>query len=333
MLEVKRTQQDIFSSLSKYCSGQGEHYAVEAFTFVLNLLLDTDRDAAVSILNRLTSTNESIFDSTDDIEVLPQQPAGEAGIPDITIRCANKLIFVEIKVESPVDLNQLQKYNHFLESSGVNLNKLVVLTKYYPDLSKELRKQVKQVRWDDVRKWLLEAEAKVGNVASRFILNSFVNYLKEEEISMNKVTSDYLMLKYSIPQLGNLVGILDSVSKELGDTNVTIAKPPNGYVGFYNSTGKLWLGVTFRHPLDLTFELSPVKDYDLPSLEATLLERLPSEAQKYNKDGSGEYIYFRWNLEECGFFSLDLDRQTGMVKEIHRVTWDVARESKRTSAA
>ena len=41
----------------------------------------------------------------------------------------------------------------------------------------------------------------------------------------------------------------------------------------------------------------------------------------------------RWNLEECGFFSLDLDRQTDMVKEIHRVTWDVARESKRTSGA
>ncbi len=333
MLYLPELRQNVFSSLGKYCAGQIEHYTVEAFAVVLNLLLETDRNAAYSILGRLTSVLSLSRNCKYEIKVVAQCPAGEAGTPDITIRCTDTLIFIEAKLESPVDPEQLHKYYRFLESSGMKVFKLVLLTKYYPDLDAELTKQLTEVRWDDVRKWLSEAEPEVGNVASRFILNSFVNYLKEEEISMSNVNSDYLMLKYSIPQLGNLIGILDSVPKKPGDTKVTIAKPPNGYVGFYNSTGKLWLGVTFTHPLDLTFELSPVKDYDLPSLEATLLERLPSAAKKYNKDRSGEYIFFRWNLEECAFFSLDLEGQTDMVKEIHRVTWDVAGESKRTNAA
>ncbi len=331
MFDAPGLQQDIFSSLGKYCTGQLEHYTVEAFAVLLNLLLITDRDVAVDVLNRLISTADSTFDATDDIKVIAQLPAGIAGTPDITIRCKDKLVFIEAKVESAVDSEQLHRYKSFLESSGTKLYKLVLLTKYYPDLE-GLEKQIKEVRWSDVRQWFLETEARVRHAERKFILNSFTDFLKEGAISMERVNSDFIMLKYSLPQLRNLLDIMDGISKEVGGTNTAIGKSPWGWAGFYLSkeefAREVWFGTSFTHPLDLTFEINPAKAYDVHMLEISLLERLPPELRKYQKDEYSVEVCFRWNLEERAFFSLGRQDQIEMVRTLVKITWDAARASK-----
>jgi hypothetical protein len=328
-------QADIFSRLRKYCGEQEEHYVVEAFAFVLNRLLLSDhlpdREVALDILARLA---DLAFDSKDEIEVVAQRPAGAAGIPDITVKCPDKLVLVEVKVEveaeAPVDSEQLRKYKRFLESSGTKLCKLILLTKYHlslDELDEELGKHVKQVRWYEVRQWLSEAGVKIRDGVSKYLVNSFTTFLKEGGISMEKVDGDYRMLKYALPQLRNLLDIMGEVAEKVGRPKIDMAR--GGWAGFYDpSDENRWFGVTFGHPLDLTFELSNASAYDLSALDTALRHKLPVHLCKYQKE-EGNTHYFRWNLEEHAFFSLNRDDQVEMVGSFVKACCEAAEASKR----
>ena len=62
---------NIFSSLGKYNSARDEDYFTEAFVFIINTLLDTDRPMAIDILNRLcVNDKEFSFIQTKSFQLI-----------------------------------------------------------------------------------------------------------------------------------------------------------------------------------------------------------------------------------------------------------------------
>ncbi|MBU2009305.1 MAG: PD-(D/E)XK nuclease family protein [Chloroflexi bacterium] len=190
---------NLFTSLLRYCGEQKEHFVGEAFVLVLNSLLSSDRKIAVEILGDLCGTDTFGWHESDDIVIRAQGYAGDAGTPDITIGSRDKKVYVEVKVEAPVDGEQLHKYRRSLESFGVRQRQLVLLTKLPAELPPGLEKDVKKVYWHEVRQWLSKREAAVTDRISRYLLNSFAAFLTEGGISMERVDGDYRMLKYALP--------------------------------------------------------------------------------------------------------------------------------------
>ena len=316
-----------FSSLLRYCADQKEHFIGEGLALVLNQLLRTDRGVAIELLNHLCQSPALCWRETDDVAIRAQESAGEAGIPDITIRCADKKAFMELKVDQQADSEQLRRYRLCLDLSDAKEHQLVLITRLPNELEVGLKRDVKELYWHQVRQWLSEAEVSVRHEVSRYLIDSYVTFLGEGGVSMERVDSDYFMMKYALPQLRNLVDIMRSAREEVTKGSViAFGTDPWGWVGFKSAANGLWFGVEFEHPLDVTFEILEPANYDMAKLEGTLAAMHPAPRQSRH---SGARVFFDWDLESLSFFALGLDEQTNLVKTIVTGAWEAARGARR----
>ncbi len=324
---MTKPEPNLFSSLLRYCADQKEHFIGEGLALVLNQLLRTDRGVAIELLNHLCQSPALCWRETDDVAIRAQESAGEAGIPDITIRCADKKAFMELKVDQQADSEQLRRYKLCLDLSDAKEHQLVLLTRLPNELEAGLKRDVKELYWHQVRQWLSEGQAKVRHEVSNYLINSFAAFLGEGGVSMGKVDGDYRMLKYALPQLRNLLDIV-RIAKEEGKKGSPIAfgTDPWGWVGFWSAPKGVWFGVEFEHPLDVTFQVKERANYDMARLESALAAMHPAPRQPRR---SGASVYFDWDLESLSFFGLGLDEQTKLIKTIVAGAWEAARAARR----
>ena len=127
------SSENIFSALAKYNPAADENYLTEAFVFLINALLQQERSVGLEILTQLcVQNNEFSFDVDEDISVSTQETT-EQGRPDIKVSSLDKLIYIEVKHDSPLGHRQLERYKKALGSSNAAIKHVVLLTRFAID--------------------------------------------------------------------------------------------------------------------------------------------------------------------------------------------------------
>jgi hypothetical protein len=120
---------DLLVKLYRWAHYQGENFTTEAFSTLLEHIIDNQPNQAVAILGWLTAGRCSL--TNDDIEQLQVQPQFrtlEHGIPDLRLIGSDVDIIVEVKLDEKLTLVQAGAYRAELEREGKNRRVLVALT-------------------------------------------------------------------------------------------------------------------------------------------------------------------------------------------------------------
>lgn len=286
---------NIFTVLGKYSSTSEENYLTEAFVFLVKHLLDRDHPVGIELLTKLCVDNdEFVFDPSEPISVATQVGT-EQGRPDIRLSTPDKLlIYIEVKHDSGLGYRQLERYKKALEESGAKIKKLILLTRFSIDLTDDEAKLCKHVKWFEVYNWL--TEAKPEDPVSRYLARSFLDFLEEKKMSMQKVGWEYIK---GVPALVNLMNMIEVAIKS---TPLSIHRKSGGWEwkGFYLDNGDYFCGVYYSNPLSVVFELQ---------FEAKPSEEIPTTSgYRYDRTPGGK-IYFALDLEPEDFFALNKDQQ------------------------
>ena len=294
------SSKDIFSSLAKYASTNEENYLTEAFAFLLNSLLIEDKLVVLEILNHLcVPNNEFSFDENENI-VISTQMITEEGVPDIVVASPDKLIYIEVKYDSPVGPKQLKRYKKDLGSQSAAIKQLILPTRFPVDFSEHEGIPDKLVRWFEVYNLLVVAKDRVEDPVSVYLIDAFKSFLEVKQMSIQKVGWEYIN---GMPAMNNLINMIDVAIQALPISKYWKSARWQ-HRGFYVEDNKLWCGIHYNNPLVITFEM------DKKRFNSHLIKKPSYEV----KEGR-EHIWFRLPLADIHFFSLDKDRQLEKITE------------------
>jgi len=301
------SDENIFSALAKYNSAIDENYLTEAFVFVINSLLQRERPIGLEILTQLcVKNNEYSFEMDKDISVSTQETT-EQGRPDIKVSSPDKLIYIEVKHDSPLGPQQLARYRKALESSAAIIKHVVLLTRFAIDFEEQEERPYKHVRWFEVYNWLANARTRVKDPISIYLIESFKSFLEVKQMSMQKVGWEYIK---GVPALTNLINMIE-VAIQGASLSIHGKSPGWDFRGFWLENKEFWCGIHYSEPLVVTFEVADKKKFN-----ARLVET-PSYPMREDKD----CIWFSLQLEDKHFFSLDkheqLEEITNFVKKAY----------------
>ena len=287
------SDENIFSALAKYNSATDENYLTESFVFVINTLLRQERLIGLEILNQLCFGNDGVsFDTDEDISVSTQEPT-EQGTPDIKLSSPSKLIYVEVKHDSPIGPEQLKRYKKQLDSSSVGIKRLILLTKFPVDFDEHQGIPDKHVRWFEVYNWLTKAKAK--DLVSVYLMESFKSFLEAKQMSIQKIGWEYIN---GVPAFNNLISMIEAA---IQGASIPIYRKSVAweYKGFYLENAELWCGIVYEDHLVVIFETQD-KKFNTRLLDAS--------SYPWRESRAG-LVQFLLNLEDKLFFSLDKDKQ------------------------
>lgn len=298
---------DIFSVLAKYNSAVDENYLTEALVFLINSLLERERTVGLEILTQLCVKNDEFSFDANEVVSITTQKKTEQGIPDIRISSPGKLIFIEVKHDSPLGLQQLERYKKALESSSAIVKYVVLLTRFAIDFE-EKSKPYKHVRWFEVYNWL--ASAKAQDLVSAYLIQQFKSFLEVKQMSIQRVGWEYIN---GIPALINLVNMIEVAIKDAGIPFYSSSPRAVGldWRGFYLENKEFWCGIRYDNHLEIIFSIEDKKNFNIKLVNTPVY---PIREDRYS-------IYFELQLEKVFFFSLDKDKQldeiTKFVKTAH----------------
>jgi hypothetical protein len=286
---------NIFSTLAKYNSARDENYLTEALVFVINSLLLRERNAGIEILTRLCANGDDFsFYANEYISVTTQETT-EQGRPDIKVLSPDKLIYIEVKHDSPLGSRQLERYNKALEDSNATVKHVNLLTRFAVDFSKEQEKPYKHVQWWEIYNWLYDAGRQIQDPISTYLIDSFKSFLEDKQMSLQKVGWEYTNGMVALINLTNMI----QVAIEAASLRVHQKSGAWDAKGYYINNNKLWCGVAFDNPEVITFEIYDKEKYNRNAIKDCI----------YKIEEDRNCIWFIFNLEDVYFFSLDKDRQ------------------------
>ena len=210
---------NIFSALAKYNSLTDENYLTESFAFLISSLLKRDRTIGLGILSNLCVTNgEFDFSEEEDIKVSTQVTTPE-GRPDIEVSSPGKLIYVEVKDSSPVDICQLIRYRKQLCSSNTLMKKLLLLTRFPIDDTEHKGIPDKCIRWFEVYNWLAAVLQDAEESVVVYLIESFMSFLEGKGMRIAKVGWEYAN---GLAALNNLIDMVVVAIREAIITSVRV---------------------------------------------------------------------------------------------------------------
>ncbi len=307
--------ENIFSALAKYNSAIDENYLTESFVFVINTLLRQEHPIGIEILNQLCTNNDDFcFDTNEAISVSTQETT-EQGTPDIKISSPDKLIYIEVKHDSPVDPEQLKRYKKQLDSLSAGIKRLILLTKFSIDLSEHQGIPDKRVRWCEVYNWL--ANAKAQESVTAYLIEQFKSFLEVKQMSIQRVGWEYIN---GIPALNNLIDMIEEAIKAAGIPFSRTSKKAYAwdYKGFYMVDGEFWCGILYNEPEVIRFQIADRKSFDSKLVDKDKIG-YPVSENKYS-------ILVDLPLEDIHFFSLDKDKQLEEITKFVKTAYAEAQE-------
>lgn len=292
------SDENIFSALAKYNSARDENYLTEAFVFLVNSLLLKERTIGLEILTQLcVKNNEFSFDEDEAISISTQETT-EQGTPDIRVFSPDKLIYIEVKHDSPLGSKQIEQYKKALESSPATIKHVNLLTRFAVDFGEEGERPYKHVRWYEVYNWLAKARTRVKDPVCVYLIDSFNSFLEVKQMSLQKVGWEYIN---GVPALINLVNMIEAAIQ--GARIPFYTAYPRAVAldsrGFYLANGEFWCGIHYNNPLVITFEIIDKKKFNAELLDTPTYEVREGKAR----------MWFHLPLEKIHFFSLDKDEQ------------------------
>lgn len=297
---------DVFSALARYNSAIDENYLTEAFVFVINSLLQREPVVAREVLNHICVVDDDFaFTSDKNISVTTQETT-EQGRPDIKISTPDKLIYIEVKHDSSLGDNQVQRYKQALESSSAQIKHVVLLTRFAIDVSEQEETPYKHIRWFEVYNWF--SGLVVKDSVADYLLDSFNSFLEEKQMSLQRVGWEYIN---GVPAFNNLVNMLEVAIQAV---SISIHSKTSGwaYKGFWLDKKEYVAVIRYTNHMIITFELTDktkyIKDYKTKT--------------NYELREGKERLWYRLNLESCHFFSLDKDEQLEQLTQFIKSTYE-----------
>ena len=307
------SNENIFSTLAKYNSLIDENYLTEAFVFLINSLLTKERPIALEILTKLCVKNGDFSFGEDEHVSVSTQVATEQGRPDIKVSSPDKLIYIEVKDYSPVDVDQLKRYKKDLESSNADIRQLILLTRPPVDFSEHKGIPDKHVRWFEVYNWL--ANAKAQDPVSVYLIESFKSFLEVKQMSIQRVSWEYIN---GVPAFNNLINMIEVAIKG-ASLHVHQKSAGWGSKAFWLESKKYWCGVYHNAPLAVVFKAFNKEDLDTGKIGT------PS----YPVKKALKSIWFQLRLDDIHFFSLDKDEQLEEITKFVKTAYAEAQQMRK----
>lgn len=186
---MKSTGDNLFLRLHKWAWRQDENFLTEAFAFILEYMIEYETEAAIRLLHNVTQgffrlrREEAVL-----MDVRTQAPHIE-GRPDLELRTARQLAFIEVKAESAVDQKELDRYRTILEQSGFHQTTLILLTRYPVNFRAGSKLPNVSIRWYQVAEWIEQERNRYAfQAVSDFLVRQFLNFLTERGMIMGQVT-------------------------------------------------------------------------------------------------------------------------------------------------
>ncbi len=305
---------DVFTALAKYNSASDENYLTESFVFVINSILRCDHPIGVQILNQLcVNDSDFCFETDEDISISTQETT-EEGTPDIKISSPNKLIYIEVKHDSPLGYRQISRYKKALESSAASTKHVVLLTRFAIDIGEQEEKPYKHIRWFQVYNWLTEARDELDDPIGIHLMDAFRSFLEAKQMSLQRVGWEYIN---GVPALNNLITML-KVAIQGASIPIYGKSPGWDHKGFWLDDKKYISVIHYDQPLLVTFEIADKTKYN---------KELLKESRYELREGK-ERLWFRLQLESIHFFSLDKDRQLEEITDFVKTAYSDAERMK-----
>jgi hypothetical protein len=280
---------NIFSSLARYATRQEENFLTEAFVYLLNLMLEREVECGRAILANLCGDKVAGWlREASSVSIVTQFSVAE-GRPDIVIEIdAGKMIFLEVKHDSSLGVEQLERYYAHLESHKAGDAQLILLTRSRHSIQQTSleRALFHHICWYEISGWL--SEVQIEDEVTDFLVRQFLTFLKEKEMSMEKVTWEYIQ---GVPAMLNLVNMISTAVAEASPESSVRKTVGASWAGFYIN-GQLFVGFRFANSLVIVFE---------------------------NDNGNNPTFKRDLSLEQAHFFSLTAGEQLECLIEFIRI--------------
>ncbi len=241
---------NIFARLHKWARRQDENFLTESLAVVLEQLLILAPEVGVRLVSQLTGGFIGVIsENASVIEIHTQIETGQ-GRPDLEISSKDRLVWIEVKAESPLRSGQLEGYRVLLGESGVEQTRLILLTQYPEVFQENEARPDLEIRWFEFADWLesnvLEVEA-VNEIAG-FLVRQFLDFLRERNMNLTQVG------KYMPEGVRALANMLTMLYEAASACKVSTEKSSGWkYIGFVLDGNKYWIGLGYDDPEKLVF--------------------------------------------------------------------------------
>jgi hypothetical protein len=296
----RRDTPSLFSALHKWAKRQDENYCTEGLIFLLRLmLLEVPRQALV-VIDYLTNGLIGESDRPQTI-FISGQVVGAEGRLDIELRTANKIAWIEVKVDSKVAHRQLAKYRQML-SVQTSHQRLILLSRGGDQLEEDNRPHAFR-RWIDLSSELIKCSRSPGfsGTRSAIYLDDYLSFLGTRQMRLNHVPSG---VANSIQDAGSLLSVVKEAIRRAG----LHAKSCNGETSFgYTLKNEIeelgWVGFNITDPQWLFYTTEGQKQ----KIDLELAERVQVPGGSIE---NGKHWANSIDLVECAeFFELNPDGQ------------------------
>jgi hypothetical protein len=192
---VARSSPNLLVLLYRLAHRQQENFVTEAFSHLLQHLLEYHPRVALSVLRWLT-TPEAVAasDISAALTVRTQVVMQEFGIPDLRVEGPDLDMVIEVKLDSGISYEQAFAYRRELEARGRARRTLVALVGYPP--AHELPPETHVRTWGELVLLLIaEAERTPGNVLDHLVeqFAGLLNYLHLTPLQVRSPISQGLL--------------------------------------------------------------------------------------------------------------------------------------------
>lgn len=244
---------NLFKILSKYGSGDVENYLSESFVILTKILLERSPAAGLRLLNTICGLTEDVkFENANLIQLSREVVIGRGRV-DIEARSGSDiLVYIEVKVDAPLDKGQLEYYKAQLDKSDFAHKALVLLTRSLASRQETTlpKNAYHHICWYDVYGELSAVKSDVNGETSTFLIDEFLTFLEEKQMSLERVGWEYIN---GVPSLIALIDLLEVAILEAAP-EVNLRKTGgSSWLGF-RLDNKYYCGIRYSEPLVVVFE-------------------------------------------------------------------------------
>jgi hypothetical protein len=250
--------ENLFANLFRWAKRHDENFVTETFAFVLNYLLDNERETGLGLLRWLCFGEEPETSFTQSRPQVTLQFRTDDGVPDIRITTSDMVALVEVKKGSGLGKTQLERYRKILADEKAQVKRLILLTLYPVEFRSNAERPDRHVTWHQVARWLKE-HATIKDPVARFLIDQFTSFLERQRMAIQHVGKEYVT---GMEAYARLVAM---IRQALDGAGIQIYKKPRGgtrfwvcYVGSKQSR-PYCVKIRFAKPTIIRFEFVKMK--------------------------------------------------------------------------
>ena len=228
---------NVFTALGKYAFRQQETSLPKGWPFYSICLGLREPKALSDFLALLGGAGLEL--DTDNV-VISTQESTDPGRPDLVItQKTDFTFFIEIKHDSSLGHQQLERYFAKLAERHSNIKHLVLLTRSKHSMRQTAMEKEKYIHlcWYQVSRWL--ANSKFRDNTAQYLAESYASFLEEKSMSLVKVRREFTSGIIAMRHLRNMMEI--ALLEVLPDEPLTKTDPWDS-IGFYWTEGKTGWG-------------------------------------------------------------------------------------------